>query len=69
MEYQLSWVIQCQTILVEELYLYYSWEVRNFPEGISSKTSVIMRLEFELAYNDITVQHVSHMTRGVPLML
>ena len=35
-------------------------EVRIFPLGICPKVNVIAWLEFELAYNDVTAQHVSH---------
>ena len=31
-----------------------------FPKGISPKVNVVARQEFELTYNDISVQHVSH---------
>ena len=31
-------------------------------KGISAKVNVIARLEFELAYYDIAVQHVIHST-------
>ena len=27
---------------------------------------LVAKLEFELAYNDVTVQHVSHYTIGTP---
>ena len=33
---------------------------------MSSKVNVIERLEFELAYYDVAVQHISHCTRGIP---
>ena len=31
-----------------------------FPKGISRKVNVKARLEFELAYYDFAVEHVSH---------
>ena len=34
----------------------------SFPNGISPKVNVIARLEFELAYYVVTVQHFSHYT-------
>ena len=34
--------------------------VYNFPEGISLKVNAIARLQFELAYKDVIVQHFSH---------
>ena len=35
-------------------------------EDISPKANIIARLEIELAYYDITVQHVSHYTMETP---
>ena len=38
-------------------YLIHSWKYKRvyiFPEGISPKVNVIARLEFELAYNNVT---------------
>ena len=32
----------------------------SFPKDISSKMNVIERLEFELTYDDVIVQQVSH---------
>ena len=37
-------------------------EVYIFPKDISLKENVKARLEFELAYYDIAVQHISHNT-------
>ena len=37
-----------------------------FSKGISPKESVIVRLEFELAYDDVIAQNVSHYTTGTP---
>ena len=34
--------------------------VHTFPKGISSKVNVTMRLEFELIYFGVAVQHFSH---------
>ena len=39
----------------------------TFPKGISPKVGVITRLEFELAYNDATVQFVSYYATETPL--
>ena len=36
-----------------------------FSMGINPNVSVIARLEFELTYFDIVVQHVSHSTTGI----
>ena len=36
----------------------------TFPKGVSPKVKIIARLEWELAYNDIAVQHVSHHANG-----
>ena len=38
--------------------------IHTFFKGISPKVNVIARLEFELAYYDIIVQHVSHYATG-----
>ena len=35
-----------------------------FPRGISLKVNVIVQLDFNLAYYNVTVQHVSHDTPG-----
>ena len=35
-------------------------ESTAFPQGISLKVNVIVQLEFELAYYNVAVQHVSH---------
>ena len=37
-------------------------KVYAFPESISLKVNLIARLEFELAYYDVVVQHVNHNT-------
>ena len=42
-----------------------SWEdkqVHAFPKGTCPKVNIIVRLEFELAYYDSTVQHFNHYT-------
>ena len=36
--------------------------VHVFPKSIILKVNVTVLLEFELAYNDIAVQHVNHYT-------
>ena len=66
MAYQPLWIIQSQNILVEEPLAGGNKGVYNFPRGISPKENVIARLEFELAYNDIVVQHVNHYTSETP---
>ena len=38
--------------------------VHAFPRDISSKVNVIPRLEFDLAYYDVGVQHISNYTMG-----
>ena len=35
-----------------------------FPKGMNPKVNVIARLEFELTYYAVTVQHVSHYPVG-----
>ena len=37
----------------------------RFPKSISPKVNVIARLEFELAYYDVIVQHFSHYATGI----
>ena len=34
--------------------------VPNFPNGISPKVNAILQLKFEIAYYNITVQHINH---------
>ena len=42
--------------------------VHNFPKGICSEVNVIAQLEYELAYNDSTVDRFNHYTtRTLPL--
>ena len=53
----------------EWYYLTYRWEdkrVHTFPKGICPKGNVIVRLEFELAYYDSTVQGFNHYNFGTP---
>ena len=38
--------------------------VHTFPKGICLKENEIMRLVFELRYEDLTVQQVSHFIKG-----
>ena len=40
--------------------------VRTFPEGISPKVNAIARVKFELSYYNVTVEHVSHYSKGTP---
>ena len=64
------WVIYAKTILIKEQQLYnliHSWEdkgVHTFLKRIKPKINLIVRLEFELAYYDIVVQHVNHYATG-----
>ena len=50
-------------------YLTHSWEdkgIYTFPKGICPKVNVIVRLEFELAYNDSTIHRFNHYTTRTP---
>ena len=38
----------------------------TFPNGISPKVNIIARLEFELAYYDVTVQNFIHYSMRTP---
>ena len=64
-------LFNAKAILVEEqqwYYLNYSWKdkvVHTFPKGICLKLNIIALLEFELAYYDVAVWHISHYTVGV----
>ena len=59
-------LLNVKAIEVEEQLCYsiYRWvgdkNVLLFPKGISPKVNVIVLLYFQLAYYDVTVQHVSH---------
>ena len=61
-------VFDARAIFVEEqlwYYLTHSWEdkgVHAYPKGICEIMKMIAWLEFELAYYDIAVQHISHYT-------
>ena len=63
-----------KAILVEEQSWYYStnswWDKRihTFPKGIGPKMNVIARLEFELVYYEVEVQHVNHYATGIILL-
>ena len=49
------------------VFLSHSWghkRVHIFPKGINPKVNVIAWLEFELAYYDFAVEHVSHYATG-----
>ena len=35
-------------------------KIHTSPKGISPKVNVIAQLEFELAYSNVTIQHISH---------
>ena len=39
-------------------------EVHTFPKGVSIKVNAMAQLVFELAYNNITIQDVSHNAMG-----
>ena len=59
-------LFNAKAILVEEQQIYYLtsyWghnRVHTFSKGISPKVNAMARLEFQLDYNVITVQYVSH---------
>ena len=38
----------------------------TFPKGVHSKVNVITWLEFELAYNDVIIQHFSNYAKEIP---
>ena len=69
MAYHPLWIIQSQcyfrrsvTILLIALR---RLGVQAFPEDINPKVNIIAWVEFELAYCNIRVPHVSHYSRGV----
>ena len=39
-----------------------------FLKGISPKLNIMMQLVFELAYNNVTIQHVRHNRRETPIV-
>ena len=44
-------------------FLTHSWKDKGFhniPKGIRPKVNIIAQLEFELAYYDVTMQHISY---------
>ena len=41
-------------------------DVHTYPKVISPKINVMARLEFELSYDDVEVQHMSHNATRVP---
>ena len=43
-------------------------EVHTFPKGIWLKVNVMRRLEFELAYYNVVILHISHSASGIPPM-
>ena len=72
MAYQPSWVIKCQSkhwreteVVLLKLSLGDKGD-HTLLKGSRSKVNVIVRPEFELAYFDIAVQHVSHNTSFSP---
>ena len=42
--------------------------MHTVPKGISPKVNVIARLDFELVYDNVSVQHVSHYTADILVM-
>ena len=40
--------------------------VGSFPKGICQKVNIIARLEFEVAFDDVAVHHLSHYATGLP---
>ena len=51
-----------KAILIKERWWYSSVHIwrDTFSKDITPKVNVIVRLEFELAFQDVTVQHVCH---------
>ena len=43
--------------------------IHTFPKVISPKVNLIARLDFERAYYDYAVQHISHYVTGSPVLL
>ena len=71
MVYQLLWV-KAEAKFVEGQQWYYltqskgdKW-VHTFPKSISLKGSIIARLEFELIYYNVAVQHIINYTMRTP---
>ena len=70
--YRSSWVIQCQSIIVEEEQCYnliHSWEyneVHSFSKGKISKVSLIAQFEFELACFEDAVLHIRYYAKMTP---
>ena len=68
MNINLRGLFSAKALLVEEQQWYYlslCWgnkKVQYFSKGISPKVNIITRLEFERAYYDVLIQHVSHYT-------
>ena len=68
---QTSWVISYQILKEKQIWHYLTISRGNkgsqtFPKDINPKVNRA-RLEFELAYNDPVVQHISHYTTGIPI--
>ena len=61
------WLSNAKAILLEE-HRTEVWEVHAFPRGIDPKVNVIIRLETELVYYDVTVKHVNHYARETTLL-
>ena len=65
-------LLNAKPILIEEKQRYFlttaggDKEVHTFLKGISPKVTIIAGLEFELSFNQIAVQLVSHYASGTP---
>ena len=61
MAYRLSWLLIMKAIFVEVVLINpYLVVIRRFILFTGILVKIIARLEFELAYYDVTVQHVGH---------
>ena len=66
-------LFNAKTILIEEQQWYYltdCWRDKRFhtfTKIISLKMNIIMQLEFELAYYNLEILHISHYTPEIPL--
>ena len=62
----LRWLFDAKAIFVVEHYRGGNKGFHTYPEGIISKVNAIARLEFEYAYYEVAVQHVSHYATKIP---
>ena len=67
MRYQSSWGVYCKSYSCKNVVvLFEAWwrdkGVNTFTKGISLKVSLITRQEFEFANSNVRVQHISHYT-------